>query len=153
MSKRCRFLRFDNIFCLYDNSNCKFDKSEVFIRHVASSYHEICAKIHLHLLFPLQFPDEMGEKDTRWAVLADNSASLITWLKYLPRRVAHPGRDALAGALREGAAEGAVAAEAALLSQLLGTDGLSGSVSLLVAADEVVDAQVVDIDVVSDALT
>ena len=66
---------------------------------------------------------------------------------------AHPGRYALACALLEGEAEGAVAAVAAFFGQLLGKDGLSGSDELLVAADEVVDSQVVDISVVRDALT
>ena len=37
--------------------------------------------------------------------------------------------------------------------QLLGTDGLSASGEFLIAFDEVVDAQVVDIGIVSDALT
>ena len=67
--------------------------------------------------------------------------------------MAHPRGDALASALLEGEAEGAVAAVAAFAGQLLGNDGLSGSDYLLVAADEVVDAQVVDIGVVGDALT
>ena len=48
----------------------------------------------------------------------------------------HPGLDGLAGALGEGAAEGAVAAEAALLGQLLGSDVLSGCDGLLVKTDE-----------------
>ena len=52
----------------------------------------------------------------------------------------HPIGDRLTRALREGAAEGSIAAEAALMDQLLDTDGLSGSDGLLVAADEVVDA-------------
>ena len=67
--------------------------------------------------------------------------------------MAHPRGDALAGALLEGEAEGAVAAVAAFAGQLLGHDGLSGSDDLLVAVDEVVDAQVIDIAVVGDALT
>ena len=66
----------------------------------------------------------------------------------LTLRAAHPGRYALAHGLREGAAEGAVAAEAALMGQLLGGDGLSGLGGLLVAADEVVDTLRVDIRVV-----
>ena len=63
-----------------------------------------------------------------------------------------PHRDALAGAQQEGAAEGAVTAEAALMGQILGTDRLSGSGERIAAADEVVDAQVVDVGVVGDAL-
>ncbi len=46
-----------------------------------------------------------------------------------------------------------MAAEAALVCQFLSNDGLSGSGGLLVAADEVVEAQIVDIDIVRDALT
>ena len=65
---------------------------------------------------------------------------------------AHPGSHALARALRERSAEGAVAAKTTLLGQLLDTDGLPGSGCLLAAADEVVDAQVVDLCVVGDAL-
>ena len=65
----------------------------------------------------------------------------------------HPGSCALAHTLREGAAEGSVAAEAAFLCQFLSDDGLSCCGEFLVAADEVVDAQVVDISVVGDALT
>ena len=66
---------------------------------------------------------------------------------------AHPRCDALPHALHESTAEGAVAAETAFLGKLLGTDGLLGSNNFLVAADEMVDAQIVDITVVSDALT
>ena len=65
----------------------------------------------------------------------------------------HPCGDALSGALHEGAAEGSVAAEAALLSQLLGDDGLSGCGQFLVAFDEVVDAQIINIGIIRDALT
>ena len=65
----------------------------------------------------------------------------------------HPGLYALAHALGEGAAEGAVTAEAALLGQLLGNDILTGSNALLIETDEVVDAQTVDIGVVGDALS
>ena len=68
-------------------------------------------------------------------------------------RLAHPCRHALTRALREGAAEGSVAAEAALVGQLLSDDGLTGSDELPVAADEVVDAQIVDIGIVGSALT
>ena len=68
-------------------------------------------------------------------------------------RVAHPRRYALSSALHERAAEGAVAAEATLLCQLLGANGLFGSNGFLIATDEVVDAQIVDIGIVGDALT
>ena len=65
----------------------------------------------------------------------------------------HPGGDALAGVLGEGAAEGSVATEAALVGQLLGSDILSGSGGLLVTTDEVVDALTVDVDIIGDTLT
>ena len=66
---------------------------------------------------------------------------------------AYPGRHALTRAFLEGEAESAVAAIAAFPGQLLGDDGLSGSGGLLVAADEVVYTQIIDIGIVSDALT
>ena len=71
----------------------------------------------------------------------------------LVSQLAHPGGHTLACALLKGQTEGAVAAEAAFAGQLLGDDGLSSSGDLLIAADEMVDAQIVDIDIVSDALT
>ena len=67
--------------------------------------------------------------------------------------VVHPRSDTLTRAQGEGTTEGAIAAETALLCQLLGANGLSGSSNLLVAVDEVVDAQVVDIGVIGNALT
>ena len=76
-----------------------------------------------------------------------------SYILHQPSSATHPRGDALAGALLEGEAEGAVAAVAAFAGQLLGYDGHSGSDDLLVAADEVVDAQVIDIGVVGDALT
>ena len=69
------------------------------------------------------------------------------------RPAAHPGGDGLADALSEGTAESAVTAVAALDGQLLHGEGLLGGSDLLVAADEVVDAQVIDISAVGDALT
>ena len=65
----------------------------------------------------------------------------------------HPCRHALACALLEGQAEGAVAAVATFAGQLLGDNRLSSCGDLLIAADEMVDAQIVDIRIVSDALT
>ena len=76
-----------------------------------------------------------------------------SYILHQPSSATHPRGDALAGALLEGEAEGAVAAVAAFAGQLLGYDGHSGSDDLLVATDEVVDAQVIDIGVVGDALT
>ena len=67
--------------------------------------------------------------------------------------VVHPCSYAHASALLESEAEGAVAAVAAFACQQLGYDGVSGCKYLVVAADEVVDAQVVDIGVVGNALT
>ena len=68
-------------------------------------------------------------------------------------RIVHPSGYALPYALLEGEAESAVAAVAAFAGQLLGNDRLSGSGGLLIEADEVVDAQIVNIGIVSDALT
>ena len=65
----------------------------------------------------------------------------------------HPSSDRLPYALLKGKAEGAVAAVATFVGQLLGDDGLSGSGKLLVALDEVVDALIVDIGIIGDALT
>ena len=65
----------------------------------------------------------------------------------------YPGRDALTGALQERAAEGAVTAESALQRQLLNRDVLPCSGELPAAANEEVDAQTVDIDIVGNALT
>ena len=69
-----------------------------------------------------------------------------------PTTLAHPGGDTLAGALGEGAAEGSVSAEAALLRQFLSNDGLTGSSKFLVALNKVVDALTVDIDIIGNAL-
>ena len=66
--------------------------------------------------------------------------------------VAHPSGYALTRALREGSTEGAVTAEAALLSQLLDTNRLLGSYGIFVSFDEIVDTQVVAISVVRYAL-
>ena len=57
----------------------------------------------------------------------------------------HPGGDALVHALLEGGAEGAVAAVATLLGQLLGDDGFLCSGKLTVAGYKVADAKVVDV--------
>ena len=63
----------------------------------------------------------------------------------------HPRLYALAHALGEGAAEGAVTAEAALLGQLLDAYILTSSNALLIETDKVVDAQVININIVGDA--
>ncbi len=64
----------------------------------------------------------------------------------------HPSGHGLPHALLESEAESAVAAVAALVGELLGREGLPGSGSLATEIHEVVDAQVVDIGVVMDAL-
>lgn len=68
-------------------------------------------------------------------------------------RFTHPGCNRLTHALLEGKAEGAVAPVAAVAGELLGNDGLLGCDSLAIEVDEVVDAEVVDISIVSDSLT
>ena len=65
----------------------------------------------------------------------------------------HPRRHALTRALFEGIAERAVVAETAIQGQLLERELLAVSDSLLVAADEIVDAQAVDVGIVCDALS
>ena len=65
----------------------------------------------------------------------------------------HPGGDGLARALLEGQAESAVAAVTAFVGQLLDGEGQLGTGYLLVTADEIVDAQIINIGIVSDALT
>ena len=64
----------------------------------------------------------------------------------------HPGRYGLAHALLEGEAEGAVAAVAAVDGQLLGREGALGGDSLVIEADEMTDAQIVDIGIVGGIL-
>ena len=67
--------------------------------------------------------------------------------------IAHPCCHILAHALLESEAEGAVAMVAAFAGQLLDGECLPGGRDLLISADEVVNAQIVDIGIVSDALT
>ena len=67
--------------------------------------------------------------------------------------VAHPGRYSLAHAMLKGEAEGAVTPVAALVGQLLGNDGLPGCDSLVIESYEVIDAEIVDISIVSSTLT
>ena len=59
---------------------------------------------------------------------------------------------ALAGALPEGYAEGAVAAVTTAGSKMLGRDGLARGYGLAVETYKVIDAQHVDIGIVSGAL-
>ena len=65
----------------------------------------------------------------------------------------HPSLYSLSHTLLEGEAEGAVAAVAAVAGQLLGSEGLLGLDGLVIVADKVIDAEVVNIGIVSDALT
>ena len=64
----------------------------------------------------------------------------------------HPCGDGLAVELFEGRGEGAVAAESALLGKVSGGDGKIRTDTFLIAPHEVVNAQAIDISIVSDAL-
>ena len=66
-------------------------------------------------------------------------------------RVAHPSRHSLSHALLEGGTKGAVASEAALVSQLLGSEGTLGSNGFVIEIDKVADAQAVDVGIVSQS--
>ena len=66
-------------------------------------------------------------------------------------RFAHPSLYGLSHALFESEAESAVTAVAAVVGQLLGSEGLLGLDGLVIVADKVIDAEVVDIGIVSDA--
>lgn len=59
----------------------------------------------------------------------------------------------MAGTLHERTTESSVTSETTLMGQLLCTDGLSGSDCLLIAIDEMVDAQIVNIGIVRDAMS
>ena len=65
----------------------------------------------------------------------------------------HPSGDAHVHALLEGGTEGAVAVVAALVGQLLSTNGLMSSGKLAVAGHEVTYAEVVDVFIVAGVLT
>ena len=67
-------------------------------------------------------------------------------------RFAHPSLYSLSHALLKGEAEGAVTAVAAVAGQLLGSEGLLGLDGIAVVADKVIDAEVIDIGIVCDAL-
>ena len=73
--------------------------------------------------------------------------------EYLLVRFAHPSSDTLTSTLLEGKTEGAVAVVATFDGQLLGNNRLSSSGEFIVATDEVIDALIINIDVVSDAFT
>ena len=63
-----------------------------------------------------------------------------------------PLRHALAHALLKGEGKGVVAMIAALAGQLLNGEEMLGSDGLAVETDEMTDAQVVDVGIISDAL-
>ena len=65
----------------------------------------------------------------------------------------HPGGDILPHPLLEGECEGAVASVTALAGQPLGGERTLGCDGLTIEADEMIDAQVVDIGIVGDALS
>ena len=65
----------------------------------------------------------------------------------------HPGSHRLARPALKGIAEGVVASVTTLAGQLLGGDGASGSMCLVIEIDEVIDSQIVDISIVVHALT
>ena len=67
--------------------------------------------------------------------------------------IAHPGCHGLSHALLEGETEGAVTPIATVAGQLLRSVGLLGCNGLTVVADEVLNAEVVDIGIVGDALS
>ena len=67
--------------------------------------------------------------------------------------MAHPGCYALTRTLLERETESAVTPVAALVSQLLGGNRSLGGDCLMIKSHEVIDAEVVDIGIVSDALT
>ena len=67
--------------------------------------------------------------------------------------VTHPSRHGLSHALLEGETESAVTLVAAVMSQLLCGEGAIGSDSLTIKTDEMFDAQIVDINIVTHTLT
>ena len=71
----------------------------------------------------------------------------------LPGLVAHPSCHRLPHALLEGQTEGAVTAVATFTSKLLGGKVATGSGGLVIEADEVLNAQIVDISIVSHVLS
>ena len=64
----------------------------------------------------------------------------------------HPGCYGLPHALFEGETESTVTPVSTVIGQLLGGEGASRSNSLAIEIDEMIDAQVVNIGIVSDAL-
>ena len=75
------------------------------------------------------------------------------YAKKLLRKVTHPFRRVHTHRLLKGSTECIVIAETALLGQLLGSKGMLGSYSLVIETDEMFDAQIVDIGIISRTLT
>ena len=65
----------------------------------------------------------------------------------------HPSCHRFTHALLESEAEGAVTAVAAVVCQLLCGDRLMGSSGLAIEIHKVIDTQIIDISIVSDAMT
>ena len=88
-----------------------------------------------------------------WTAGFYNSETEFTILKAsLFRRAVHPGGNGRSHDLLEDGAECAVAAETALVGQLLGYHWLAGSGCLMVELDEVLDTQTVDVGIVGGTL-
>ena len=88
-----------------------------------------------------------------WTAGFYNSETEFTILKAsLFRRAVHPGGNGRSHDLLEDGAECAVAAETALVGQLLGYHWLAGSDCLMVELDEVLDTQTVDVGIVGGTL-
>ena len=99
----------------------------------------------------MKLPNNLQEK---WVYYVNSrDLSLRGVRKMLLGRFAHPGGYRLTHTLFEGQAEGAVAVVTAFVGQLLDGERLLSLDNLLIAADEVVDAQIVDIGIVCNALT
>lgn len=68
-------------------------------------------------------------------------------------RITHPGCYSLPHPVFESIAESTIAIVAAVVSQLPGGERMPGSYSLTIETDKMVDAQIVNISIVTDALT
>ena len=64
-------------------------------------------------------------------------------------RIVHPRRYRLSHALLESETESAVTLITAVVSQLLGGEGTLGYYGLTIKADKMIDAQIVDINIVA----
>ena len=133
-------------FASFETSFANFESYHPFLKIL---------KVPIASLESYPFYDEMGKNrkaETPFSNLGVQRKS-STIIMLIAPSVAHPDGHALASALFESEAEGAVAAVTAFVGQLLGDDGLAGSCEFLVAGNEVVDAQIVDIGIIGDTLT